>query len=513
MVATGILLSRILGLVRQRVFGHFLGTSDAADAFAAAFRIPNLLQNLFGEGVLSASFIPVYSRLLGEDRQEEADRLAGAVAAVLGLVSAVLVLAGLLAAPLVVDLIVPGFSGEKRDATIQLVRILFPGGAFLALSAWCLGILNSHRRFLLSYAAPVAWNLAIIAGLLLYGGRVTSYRLAAVAAWASVIGSVLQFLVQLPVVLRVGGRIRLAIRGAGTHLRTVVSNFVPVFIGRGVFQVSAFIDTILASLLPGGAVVSLAYAQTIYMLPVSLFGMSVSAAELPAMSRDTAGGGMAGALQRRLNSGLRNIAFFVIPSAMAFVALGDQLAGLIYQSGAFTADDARYVWAILAGSAVGLPAATMGRLYSSAWYALQDTRTPLRYAIVRVILTVVLGVLLAFPVPALLGLDPRWGAAGLTASAGMAAWVEFALLRRGLIPRVGPSGLPVRFLLQVWGAALVAAATAWAARLTLAVGHPALQALLLLGIFSAVFLALAWLLGVPEVRNLRGRLFPTDGNR
>ncbi len=513
MVATGILLSRILGLVRQRVFGHFLGTSDAADAFTAAFRIPNLLQNLFGEGVLSASFIPVYARLLGEERQEEADQLAGAVVAVLALVSALLVLVGLLAAPLLVDVIAPGFSGDKRVQTILLVRILFPGGAFLALSAWCLGILNSHRRFLLSYAAPVAWNLAIIAGLLLYGGRVGPYRLVVITAWASVIGSALQFVVQLPVVLQVGGRIRLALRGAGTHLRTVVVNFVPVFIGRGVFQVSAFIDTILASLLPGGAVASLAYAQTIYMLPVSLFGMSVSAAELPAMSRDTAGGAVAEALQRRLNSGLRNIAFFVIPSAVAFVALGDQLAGLIYQSGAFTGDDARYVWAILAGAAVGLPAATMGRLYSSAWYALQDTRTPLRYAIVRVVLTVILGVLLAFPVPALLGLAPRWGAAGLTASAGVAAWVEFTLLRRGLNRRVGPTGLPVRFLLQVWGAALLAAGAGWAARLSVDAGHPALRALLLLGVFGVAYLALAWILGLPEARNMRSRIFPTGGNR
>lgn len=501
MVAAGILLSRLLGLVRQRVFGHFLGTSDAADAFMAAFRIPNMLQNLFGEGVLSASFIPVYSRLLGEGREEDADRLAGAVAAVLALASAVIVLAGVLAAPLLVDVIVPGFDGAKREQTILLVRILFPGAALLAMSAWCLGVLNSHRKFLLSYSAPVLWNIAIITGLLVYGGRLENYPLAAVAAWASVIGSALQFLVQLPVVLKVTGRLKPAIRSAGDHLRTVIRNFFPVFLGRGVYQVSAFVDTILASFLPAGAVVSLAYAQTIYMLPVSLFGMSVSAAELPDMSRDTARQEtLAEALRIRIDRGLRNIAFFVVPSAMAFLALGDFIVGLIYQSGAFTAEDVSYVWAILAGSAVGLLASTMGRLYSSAWYALQDTRTPLRFAVVRVGLTVLLGIILAFPVPAALGLDPKWGAAGLTVAAGVAGWVEFALLRRSLGRQIGSTGVPVRFLLQAWGAALLAAGAAWGVRI---VSLPEMaRAILALAVFGVVYLGVARLIGMPEAKRL-----------
>src|SRR5688572_29459453 len=162
LVAAGIFLSRIAGLVRQRVFAHYFGNSEAADAFGAAFRIPNLLQNLFGEGVLSASFIPVYARLLAEGDDEEAGRLAGAVVALLTLVTAVLVLAGVLATPWLIDLIAPGFEGEKRELTIRLVRVLFPGAGLLALSAWCLGVLNSHRRFFLSYISPVLWNVAMI---------------------------------------------------------------------------------------------------------------------------------------------------------------------------------------------------------------------------------------------------------------------------------------------------------------------------------------------------------------
>src|SRR5438094_5615241 len=170
-VATGILISRLAGLVRARVFSHYFGLqSDAADAFNAAFRIPNFLQNLFGEGALSASFIPVYAALVARGERKDADRVAGAVGALLALVVAVLVLVGVLATPLLIAAIAPGFTGEKRELTIQLVRILFPGAGLLVLSAWCLGVLNSHHRFLLSYTAPVVWNAAMIATLAIFGG-------------------------------------------------------------------------------------------------------------------------------------------------------------------------------------------------------------------------------------------------------------------------------------------------------------------------------------------------------
>ena len=202
MVAAGILLSRIVGLVRNRVFAHYLGTSDAADAFNAAFRIPNFLQNLFGEGVLSASFIPVYARLLAREQTEDARRVASAVFSILALATSLLVVVGVLLTPALIAVIAPGFTGEKRESTIRLVRILFPGAGILVLSAWCLGVLNSHRRFFLSYTAPVLWNLAIIVTLIAFGRNHGGYRLAEYAAWGSVLGSGLQFGIQLPVVLQ-----------------------------------------------------------------------------------------------------------------------------------------------------------------------------------------------------------------------------------------------------------------------------------------------------------------------
>src|SRR6478672_11922909 len=198
LVGVGIFLSRIAGLVRQKIFAHYFGLSAAADAFNAAFRIPNMLQNLFGEGVLSASFIPEYAGLLGREKEEDATKLAGAVIGALALVAAIIVLVGVLLAPYLVGLIAPGFKGPKRELTVQLTQIFWPGAGLLVFSAWCLGILNSHRKFFISYTAPVIWNLVMIAALVGFGSGRPLPQLAVIIAWASVIGSGLQFGVQLP---------------------------------------------------------------------------------------------------------------------------------------------------------------------------------------------------------------------------------------------------------------------------------------------------------------------------
>ncbi len=500
LVGAGIFLSRIFGLVRQRVFLHYFGIkTDAADAFSGAFRIPNLLQNLFGEGVLSASFIPVYSRLLAEKDEQEAGRVAGAVAAILALVVSVVVLAGVLAAPYLIDIIVAGFKGPARDLAIQLSRILFLGAGLLVMSAWCLGILNSHRKFFLSYTAPVIWNVAMITTMVALGRRLDISRLVVALAWGSVAGSALQFLVQLPAVLRLAPRLRVR---HSAHVREVVRNFGPVFVSRGVVQISGYIDVWLASFLGRGAVAGLTSAQTLYILPISLFGMSVSAAELPEMS---ATGGDYGYLTRRLNAGLRQIAFFIVPSSLAFLVLGDVVAGALFLTGRFSHEDARYVWGIMAGSSVGLLAQTLGRLYSSTYYALRDTRTPLRFAVVRVALTTVLGYICALLAPRWLGIDPLWGVAGLTASAGFAGWVEFALLRRALNRRIGRTGLPAALMFRLWGSAAVAAAAAWTVKLAIGFQNPIRDAAAILGAYGIVYFALTYAAGVEESKRLLAR--------
>lgn len=507
LIASGILLSRLAGLIRDRVFAHYFGNSDAADVFKAAFRIPNFLQNLFGEGVLSASFIPVYANLLAREDKEEARKTAGAVAALIALSTSILVVLGVLTAPWLIDAIAPGFHGQKRELTVLLVRILFPGAGLLVASAWCLGVLNSHRKFFLSYTAPVLWNIAMIVGMISFGKGRDQNSLVVITAWASVVGSALQVAVQLPMVLKLLGGLKLSLAHEAENVRIVIRNFFPVFISRGVVQISAYIDAFLASWLPTGAVAALAYAQTLYTLPVSLFGMSVSAAELPVMSGALgAADEIARILRTRLNNGLRQIAFLVVPSVACFLALGDVIIAAIYQTGRFKHADVLYVWGILAGSTVGLLASTLGRLYSSGFYALRDTRTPLRFAIVRVVLTSALGYLAALPLPHLLGIEQRWGVAGLTISAGIASWVEFTLLQRGLRLRVGHVGVPLSFLAQVWFAALLAAAASRGLTYALGPRNHILLAALVLTLYGIVFCAVTLALKLPEAHSLLSTL-------
>ncbi len=504
LVAFGILCSRLTGFIRQRFFAQYFGLSDSADAFMAAFRIPNFLQNLFGEGALSASFIPVYAALVAREERENAARVAGAVAALLALVTGTLVLLGVVATPLLVALIAPGFEGEKRELTIAIVRILFPGAGLLVLSAWCLGILNSHRRFLLSYLAPVIWNVSMIVTLLWWGDVTPLPRLAVILAWGAVAGSALQMLVQLPTVLKLVPNLRVRLE-LSEHVRATVRNFVPVFVSRGVVQISAYIDEVLASLLPTGAVTGLANAQLLYTLPVSLFGLSVSAAALPAMS-GAVGLDAMHLVRDKVNTGLRHIAYFVVPSAVAFLTLGDVVAAALFQTGRFTYADAVYVWAILAGSSIGLLATTLARLYSSTYYALRDTRTPLRYALVHVGIATALGYLAAIVLPPMIGIAPVWGTVGLTTAASIGGWVELLLLRRSLNQRIGSTGLPLALGLRLWSAAFAAAAVAWGIKLMLPAAHPILRAGLILVPFGVVYLGLTLALGVTEARRVFARL-------
>ncbi|MEX2659207.1 MAG: murein biosynthesis integral membrane protein MurJ [Acidimicrobiales bacterium] len=474
LVGGGILLSRLAGLARERALSNYLGVGPAVDAFRAAVRIPNVLQNLLGEGVLSASFIPVYSRSLAEGDEEEAGRIAGAVAGLLAALAGTLVVIGVVFARPLTKVLAPGFTGERFELTVTLTRILTPGIGLLVLSAWCLGVLNSHRRFFLSYVAPVLWNVAQIVVLVALGLRgVEGGGLAKGLAWGAFVGGALQLGVQLPVVASLVRPLRLSLRTDLPGVRDVLRRFGPVVAGRGVVQLSAYVDLLLASLLAVGAVSALGYAQVFYLLPVSLFGMSVAAAELPELSRAAAapelpgsGGTAVAVLADRLDRGLARIAFFVVGTSVAYLVLGDLVVGALLQTGEFRADDARLVWYTLGAFTLGLLATTASRLVQNALYALGDTKGPAAIAGLRVGVAAAVGGILMFqldrvglvgpgldgllllerlpapvaPLPVAERTDGalRLGAVGLAAASGMAAWLELALLRRRLA-RAGAS--------------------------------------------------------------------------
>ena len=365
------------------------------------------------------------------ENDEEAARVAGAVAALLALVTAVLVLVGILATPLLVALIAPGFEGEKRELTIAIVRILFPGAGLLVLSAWCLGILNSHRRFLLSYIAPVIWNVSMIVTLLWWG----TCRSAAAAGGH-------------PCDRRRRRKRAADARAAARRLEARPGSPLPARAVESTcarrcaisFRCSSAAASCRSARTstkcwpascPPARSRGLANAQLLYTLPVSLFGLSVSAAALPAMSGDV-GLDAIDAVRDRVNTGLRQIAFFVVPSAVAFLALGDVVAAALFQTGRFTYGDAVYVWAILAGSSIGLAGNYTGAaVFVDVLRAAGHADAAALCARARGIATV-LGYFAAIVLPPLLGIDPVWGTVGFTTAASIGGWVELLLLRRSL---------------------------------------------------------------------------------
>lgn len=505
LVAAGIFLSRIAGLVREIVAAGYLGTSAVASVFRVALRLPNILQNLLGEGTLSASFIPVYSKLLEEGREEEAGRVAGGIFALLCAVAGALVLIGIFLAPALVRIFVPGYATrpELFELTTSAVRIVFPMTGLLVLSAWALGILNSHRRFFVPYVAPVLWNAAIIATLIAFGGRLDPAGLVKALAWGALVGGALQFGIQLPWVfaleraLRIGWHTRLA------GVREVVRNAGPAILGRGSVQLSGWIDLILISFLWAGAASVVGYAQTFYLLPISLFGMSVAAAELPELSRLY--GDPHDALRARLSAGLRQIAFLVTPTLVGYIVLGDVIVAGLLQRGDFVSADTLIVHLTLAGFSIGLLAATSSRLYNSTFFALRDTKTPARIALLRVVLNAALGAALMIPLERVALQGRPLGVVGLAVGAGIASWVEWGLLRRSLRAKIGEFGAGAGKLARMVGAALPAALLARGIVALLPAQPPLLVAAIVLPLYGTLYFAGAYLLGLEEVALVLGR--------
>ena len=425
-VAAGIIVARLLGFVRERLFARYFGNGPAADAFRAALKIPNLIRNLLGEGTLSASFIPVYAALIQRGREDEGRRLAGVTVSLLVVLTAVSALVGIGLAPVITDFVAPGFSSGTRQLTIRLVQILFPMSALMIVSAWCLGVLNTHGRFFLSYAAPAMWNLAMIATLVALGSRLAGTSLVVSLAWGALAGSGLQILDQLPTTLRLLKGIYWSLDLATTGLRPVVRAWLPVVFGAGVGQISSIIDTQLASLLRGGAVAALGYTQLLSTLPLSLFGVSIAAAALPDLSRDAAGDALE-ALRARVADGLRRLAFFVLPAAFVLAALGRPIVAAIFQTGRFTARDTAVVTGILAAYAIGVPAQASIKLLASGYYAQGDTRTPVWIAAGSMLLSAATAFVLMH----------RFGPAGIALGSSIGAYVSMSLHYHGLSRRVG----------------------------------------------------------------------------
>jgi putative peptidoglycan lipid II flippase len=550
-VGAGILLSRLAGLVREQAVAFFFGVGPHADALTAALRVPNALQNLLGEGTLSAAFIPIYSRLVEEGRREEAGRFAGAIFGLLLAAAAGLALSGILLARPLVALLAPGFLADgaavaagraavdRFALAVAAVRVLFPMTGCLVLSVWALAVLNSHRRFFLAYFAPVLWNTAMVVSLVLAGhalgvlpalpgahagalavsgaGRAGAAGLGALAVrdrllsafcWGAVAGGLLQFLVQLPLVARLlrGFRLSFSIRVPG--VREALAAWGPVVAGRGVVQIAGYVDLFLATLLATGAAGADRYAQMLYILPISLFGMSIAASELPELAR-LRGDAEGGALLDRVRRALGAVAFLNVPTVVGYLAFGYLVVGAIYRRGSFGGADNGLVYLALCGYSSGILATTSSRLLQNTFYALGDTRTPARIATLRVAAAAVVALPLMFwldrfPVPALFGPPPAGqrlflGALGLSLASGAGAWLELARLRAALRRRLPAFDLPWRDDLRIALLALAAALPAAVVWRLLPVRSGLLTAIPVLAVYGTLYLFAAHLAGRPEL--------------
>ncbi len=533
MVAMGILASRLIGFVRERVYAHYLGVGPHMDVLRVAFRAPNVIQNLLGEGTLSAAFIPIYARMVEEGRREAAGRFAGAIFGILLATAAGLSLLGMLLARPIVAVLSAGFLRDtgpvdRFELAVAAARIVFPMTGFLVLSVWALAVLNSHRRFFIPYFAPVVWNAAIIGCLVWAGGGLAAdpadpgsllagmTRILFAACWGGLLGGLLQFLVQLPSVAREIRGFRFSFSTRVDGVRTALRAFVPVVAGRGVVQLSGYLDVFLASFLQAGATGVLTYAQTPYMLPVSLFGLSVAASELPELSRLSreSASGDTEALRARVRRSLRQMAFLNVPTCVGYLAFGYLVIGLLLRTGSFGETDNWLVYLTLCGYTVGLLASTSSRLLQNTFYALQEPKTPARIAAVRVAVSA------AVAVPLMLLLDRvavtdlvhargealRLGAVGLAVASGVGSWVELLLLRRALAKSAPGPFLPTREIGRMLLLALAAAVPAAGLWLALPALHVALQALAVVGTFGGGYLLLARLTGAEELDLWLGRL-------
>jgi putative peptidoglycan lipid II flippase len=535
-VAVGIFASRIFGLVREVVTAHYFGTTAFSDVFRFALRAPNVLQNLLGEGTLSASFIPIYTRMLDEGRPRDAGRFAGAVFGLLAALAGLLSLLGVVFAEQVVTVFAAGFLTDDGGAgavdrfpiAVTCTRITFPMTAVLVLHAWALGVLNSHRKFFLPYVAPVLWNIAMIATLVFVGSNLVDdlgptgsaealsagalERLLIALCWGALVGGALQFLVQVPSVWKSLEGFRLSLSPKVPGVGRAVAAFGPVVAGRGVAQLGGYFDLFLAAFLVEGAIGALGFAQTLYVLPISLFAMSVAASELPELSSGR------GPTPERIGRGLAQITFLTVPTVVGYLAFGFLIVTAIFRSGNFGLESTWLVYGILVVYSLGLPATNTSRLLQNVFFAMEDTKTPAKVAVQRVFLAAAVAIptmwwLDRFTVTDLLGPLPdsqglRWGAVGLALGSAVGAWYELFRLRHRLAHQVDGFRVPVGRGWKMAAVALASAAVAGAVWWLVPFGGAwagRLAAVVVVGLFAVGYLVAAHLLGFPEIETWVGR--------
>jgi len=396
-VGAATMVSRVFGLVRDMVIAAFFGASWMTDAFWIAFRIPNMLRRLLGEGSLTISFVPVFTEYLEKKSKDEAIELAQNVFTILSMILAVVSVLGILLSPIIVGILAPGFFPDpnKFNLTVFLNRLMFPYIFFIALVALCMGILNSFRHFTAPALSPVMLNIAMIAAAFV----LRPYFAEPITALAIgvLIGGALQLAMQWPVLLKFGFKLKWRFNLRHPGIRQIGRLMLPAILGAGVTTINvAIVGMILASLLPSGSVTYLFYADRIMELPLGIFAIAIGTAALPSFSKHVATGQI-NELKSGIAFSLRLMLFVTIPATVALMALNLPIISVLFQRGAFDARAAQLTGQALFCYALGLWAFSALRVFVSTFYSLQDSKWPLKAAIITLIVNVLAGLILMYP--------------------------------------------------------------------------------------------------------------------
>ena len=414
-------LSRILGFVRDVMTAAILGAGPLADAFIVALKLPNLFRRITAEGAFSVSFVPMYAKKLHQQGEVAADDFASNAFAVMTALLLPFVIVAIIAMPVVMYVIAPGFHpGEERyTLAVELTRVTFPYLLLISLSALMGGVLNAHEKFVPFAAAPIVFNLTLIAALqflapyMKTGGHALSYGLC--------VAGVLQFIGLLLAVKKYKIGLCVRLPKFDTDIRQLFRLMGPGVIGAGVLHINLFIDIMIASLLPEGSIAYLYYADRLNQLPLGMVGIAVGTALLPMLSKAMAGDDHAEA-NSLFNRALEICLILALPAGVAMVTVAEPLIKCLFEYGHFTAGDAITTAHVLMGYALGVPAYVASKVLSTAYYARHDTKTPVKMAVICALMNIGL---------ALISISSL-GVAGIALSTGLCGWVQFALMLNGL---------------------------------------------------------------------------------
>ena len=429
-VGSATLLSRIFGFIRDVVIAWFFGAGLSSDAFFVAFRIPNLLRRLFAEGSLSAAFVPVFTDMLTNRGKEDAFEMARSAIRLLSVLLVIVAIAGILLSPLIIRILAWGFadSPEKLSMTIFLTRLMFPYIFFIGMVALSMGILNVLGHFAAPALAPVFLNISIIGSVFL----ISPHMKAPVTGLAVgvLIGGLLQLVFQIPFLIKKGFYFWQKAKIFHPGLKKIGLLMLPMIFGAAVYQINILVGTFLATLLPEGSVSYLYYADRLVQFPLGIFGIATATAVLPSISRQAAKKDLE-AVQDTFTYAMRLIFFITIPAMVGLIVLREPIVALLFKRGAFDAETTHLTAYALLYYSMGLWAFSAVRIVVSTFYALQDTKTPVRMAVISVCANVVLGIVLMGPL--------KHG--GLALATSLASMLNLGLLVWALREKLGMIGL------------------------------------------------------------------------